>query len=151
MRNAPRNDRSNTLIAGRLFTGSFLADSHAIIPARILSVEEVCALSKADYMALRTRGSWVKYLASATIGSGLHLAAKYVTSLFTGEAPAIPTYEYVAPCLGLAIAAFLFFAERPFLSERRKVMKRLKRHFDNARPSLFASENNDHERSQRDS
>jgi hypothetical protein len=122
--NINNQEIGQTVVVPGLLTGASVGTWQADYP-----------LTGRDYEHLRhgkpITYNWANSILLTSIGIGLTLLGKYISQQTN---PDIIIYkgEWIALCIGIAVAIILYIIGLFLPNDRKKIMKKLKEHFDNS-------------------
>jgi len=78
-----------------------------------------------------------------TFGFGISLFAKYLQKVLLSREVVIQPWEYVTIAIGLAISLVLFAISRFIITDKKRLLQRLKSHFDKSKPIITSYRGSD--------
>lgn len=73
-----------------------------------------------------------KYSATVSLGYLLSVLAKYAVNFYTPNKYTIEQWEWAIPIVGFIISLLMFLISLAFPSEKKKVLKKIQKHFSEA-------------------
>lgn len=127
------NQKPTVVISGEMLTETRRVDEDVATEPAIHISQEAFPLCEADFIRLKSRaqktGTWAAAIFIASVGMALIPLAKFLQTKVFGFTISIETWEWVAPCIGGAIALALHIIGKFLSNERKQVMKDIETHF----------------------
>lgn len=119
----------------KVLTETVIATEDLLSGATVGTWQEDYPLRQVEFEWIKNSNSisliWANSILLTTIGFGLNLLPKGYSNI-TSNAPPISKGEWIAFCSGLVAAIILYLVGLLLPNNRKKVMKAIEQHFNNA-------------------